>query len=54
MLNTRGGEYNTVFYSYLDCFMNTITLNMYISMACTGFTRRNTSFVFVWLRPRTA
>jgi len=54
MLNTWSEEYNTVFYfySYSACFMNTVTLNMHISMSYTGFIRRNTVFVFVWLRPR--
>ena len=50
--NTRIAAYNTVFYSYLACFMNTFTLNMYVSMSHTGVTRRNTVFVFLWLRPR--
>ena len=27
MLNTRNEETNTVFYSYLACFVNTLTLN---------------------------
>jgi len=53
MLNTRGEEYNTAFYSYLACFiMKTVTLNMYISMSYTGLSRRNTVFVFLWLLPR--
>ena len=52
MLNTRNEENNTVFYSYLACFVNTFTLNMYVSMSCTGLTRRNTLFVFLWLRHR--
>jgi len=52
MLNTRNEEKNTVFYSYLACFVNTSTLNMYVSMAYTGFTRRNMLFVFLWLRHR--
>jgi len=50
--NTRGEEYNTVFYSDLACFMNTVTLNKYIFMLYTGLTRRNTLFIFLWLRPR--
>jgi len=52
MLNTRRKEPNTVFYSYLACFMNTFILNMYVLLSSTGWTRRNTSFVFLWLRPR--
>jgi len=52
MLNTRAEEYYTVFYSYVACFMNTSTLNVYISMPYAGLTRRNTVFVFVWLSPR--
>ena len=32
--------------------MNTLTLNMYMFLSNTGFTRRNTVFIFVWLRPR--
>ena len=31
--------------------MNTVTLNMNMLLSDTGFTRRNTLFVFVWLRP---
>jgi len=41
MLNMRREAYNTVFYSYLACFMNTVTLNMNIFLSTTGFTRRN-------------
>jgi len=52
MLSTRNEEINTVFYSYLPCFVNAFTLNMYVSMAYTGLTRRNTSFIFWWLRHR--
>jgi len=48
MLNTRGGESNTVFYLYLACLMN----NMYVSMSYPGLARRNTVFIFVWLRHR--
>jgi len=47
-----GGGYNTVFYSDLACFMNTIILNIGISMSYTGLNRRNTVFVFLWLPPR--
>jgi len=36
MLNTQSEEYTTVFNSYLACFMNTLTLNMDVSMAYTG------------------
>ena len=43
----RGGEENTVFYSDLACFMNTVTLNMNIFMSYTRFTRRNTLFILV-------
>jgi len=50
VLNTRNEGKNTVFYSYVACFVNTLTLNMYGSMSFTGFTRRNTLFMFVWLR----
>jgi len=49
MLNTRNEETNTGFYAYLACLVNTVTLNMYLSMSYTGLTRRNTVFVFVWL-----
>ena len=49
---TRNEEHNTVFYSCLSCFVNTITLNMYVSMSYTGLTRRNTLFIFLWLRHR--
>jgi len=52
MLNTRNEENNTVFYSYLACFVNTFTLNMYVYMSYTGLTRRNTVFIFLWLRHR--
>jgi len=30
VLNTRNEETNTAFYSYLSCFVNTFTLNMYV------------------------
>ena len=52
MLNTRNDEENTVFYLWLACFVNTFTLNMYVSMPYTGFTRRNTVFMFLRLRQR--
>ena len=52
MLNTQNEEKNTVLYSHLACFVNTCTLHMYVSMAYTGVTRRNTVFIFVWLRHR--
>jgi len=42
MLNTRNEEKNTVFYSYLACFVNPFTLNMYVSMPYAGLARRNT------------
>ena len=45
-------EHNTVFYSYLPCFMNTVTLNMYVFLSNTGSTWRNTVFVLLWLRHR--
>jgi len=38
MLSTRIEAYNTVFYLYLACFINTLTLNMYVSMSYTGIT----------------
>jgi len=59
MLNTRNEakNTNTVFYSYLACFVNTCTLNlnMHVSMSYSGLTRRKTRntlfiFIFVWLR----
>jgi len=43
---------NTAFYSYFARFMNTVTLNMYMFLSVTGFTRRNTFLILVWLRPR--
>ena len=52
MLNTRNEKKNTVFYSYLACFVNTCTLNMYVSMPYTGLIRRNTLFIFLWSRHR--
>jgi len=52
MLNTRNEEKNTGFYSYVACFLNTFSLNMYVSMSYTGSTRRNTVFIFLWLRHR--
>ena len=36
MLNTRNEETNTVFYSCLACFVNTLSSNMYVSMSYTG------------------
>jgi len=42
MLNKRNEETNTVFFSYLACFVNTFTLNTDVSMSYTGLTRRNT------------
>jgi len=45
-------EKNTVNYSYLACCMNACPLNMYESLSYTGFTRRNTLFIFAWLCPR--
>jgi len=33
MLNTRNKENNTAFYSYVTCFVNTCTVNMYASMS---------------------
>jgi len=44
--------FNTVFYSYLACFMNTVTLNMNMFRSNTEFTRRKMLFIFLWLRPR--
>jgi len=52
MSNLRIEEYNTVFYSYLARFINTVTLNVNMFLSNTGFTRRNTLFIFLWLRPR--
>jgi len=49
MLNTRNKDKNTVFYSYLACGMDAFPSNMYESPSYTGFTRRNTLFIFVWL-----
>jgi len=51
-LSTRNEETNMVFYAYFACFVKTFTLNMYVSMVCTGLTRRNTLFIFLWLRHR--
>jgi len=51
MLNTRNAK-KSVFYSCLACLINTITLHMYVSVSCTGLHRRNTTFVFAWLRHR--
>jgi len=48
-LNTRSKEWNTVFYSYLACFMDTVILDVYVNI---GLTRKNTFSVFLWLRPR--
>jgi len=42
MLNMRGEEYNTVFYSDLACFLNTVPLKMEMFVLYTGLTRRNT------------
>jgi len=39
MLNTWNAEKNTIFYSYIACFVNTFTLTMYVSMSYTGFTQ---------------
>ena len=36
MLNNRSEEDTTAFYSYLLCFMNTATLNMYVFLSYTG------------------
>jgi len=52
MLNTRNEEKNTVLYLYLACFVNTLTLNMYVSMSYTRLSRWNTLFVLLWLRHR--
>ena len=49
---TLHSVYVASFYSYLACFMNTVTLNMYMFMLYTGLTRRSALFVFLWLRPR--
>jgi len=50
MSNTRTEETNTVFYSDVAWFFNTFSLNMYVSMPYTGSARRNTVFIFLWLR----
>jgi len=42
MLNMRSEEEHTVFYSDLARFMNTATLNMYMFLSNTVFTRRTT------------
>jgi len=52
MLNTRSEKQNTVFYSYLACFVKIFTFNMYVSMSYTGLIRRNTVFIFLWWRHR--
>jgi len=54
MLNTRSEDYNTVFYSCLARFMNTVTLNMNMFLSTTGFIGRNAVLILVWLRPRNA
>jgi len=48
----RSEDYKTRFYSYLACFVNTLTLNVYGFLSYTGLTRRNTRFIFLWLRHR--
>jgi len=45
-------EKKTKFYLYLACFVHIVTLNMYEFLSYTGLTRRNTLFIFVWLRHR--
>ena len=52
ILITRSTAKNTVFYSYLACFVNTVILNMYIFMSYTGLSRRYAVFLFMRLRPR--
>jgi len=52
MLNTQNEKRNTVFYSYLASFVNTFSLNMYVSMSYTRFTKRNPVFIILWLRRR--
>ena len=42
MLNTWSEEKNTAFYSYIACFMNTVTLNMCVFLSNTGSPWRNT------------
>jgi len=54
MLNTRNEDTNTAFYSELACFVNRFPLNMRVSMSGTLLPRRNTLFVFLWLRHRNA
>ena len=48
----RNKEQSTVFYSCSACFVNTFSLNMYVSMSFTGLTRRITVFIFLWSRHR--
>jgi len=52
MLNIVERRINTGFYLCLARFMNTVTLNMNMFQSNTGFARRNTLFMFLWLRPR--
>ena len=52
MLNMRGGGIHYGILFIFACFMNTVPLNVYIPMPYAGLTRRNTLFVFVWLRPK--
>jgi len=52
VLNTRSDDINTILYSDFTYFVNTFTLNMYVSMPGKGFNRRNTLFVFLRRRHR--
>jgi len=45
-----GKEYGI--FLYLACFANTFPLNVYEFLSYPGLTRRNTLFIFVWLRHR--
>jgi len=45
MLDTRNEEKNTVFYSCLACFVNTVTLHIYVSISYTGLARGPDAYV---------
>ena len=44
-------QYGILFIS-IARFMNTVKLNMNMFLSSTGFTARNTLFIFLWLRSR--
>ena len=46
----RGKEDGILF--IFSLFVNTFSLNMYLSVSYTGVTRRNTVFIFLWSRHR--